>query len=59
MSMKKTITDYKLYLDEIERLSKSLSKGQKESLETILRSQLCLLISLKRNSNLGALSINF
>lgn len=52
----KVIKDLKLYLDEIERLSKPLEKEQKEQLENILSVVLTLLISLKKASNLGCVS---
>ena len=54
-----TIKDYKAYLDEIEKLSKPLSYEQKVRLNTILSSQLTLLTSFKKASNLGCVSINF
>jgi len=51
--MKKTINDYKTYLDEIHTLSKALSKDQRKQLETILQVQLTLLVALKKSSHLG------
>lgn len=57
--MKNLINDYKAYLDHIEILSRSISKGQKEKLKAILSSQLTLLISLKRESNLGQISLSW
>lgn len=51
--MKKLVQDYKDYLDWIEDAAKHLSKDQQENLETILSSQLTLLVSLRKGSNLG------
>jgi len=56
-NMKKLIKDYKLYLDHIEKLSKDLDKEQMAKLKMILRCQLSLLITLKKGSNLGEISI--
>lgn len=53
----KVINDFKIYLDEIDRLSKGLDKEQKKELENILSVSLTLLVSLKKSSNLGCVSI--
>ena len=58
-NMKKLISDYKCYLDEIEKLSKGLNKEQRVKLQNILSGQLTLLICLKQNSGLGRFTINF
>lgn len=55
----KTIRDYKSYLDGIEKLAKPLDEEQKEQLNTILSSQLTLLVCLKQASHLGSVSLNF
>lgn len=57
--LRKTIRDYKEYLDGIEVLAKPLDEEQKKQLNDILSAQLTLLVSLKRDSNLGGVSIDF
>ncbi len=59
MEIKQTIKDFKFFLSELEKLSKPLSKEQKDSLNTILKSQLTLLVMLKKASNLGAIQIDW
>lgn len=49
----KVINDYKIYLDEIDRLSKNLSLKQKKELENILKVNLTMLVALKKSSKLG------
>lgn len=55
----KTIADYKTYLDILEKLAKPLSSEQKEQLNTILTSQLSLLIALKQDSGLGRVDVDY
>lgn len=59
MSIKKTVKDFKTYLDGIEEMSKGLDAEQKADLENILAVMLTLLVALKQSSNLGRMSINF
>ncbi len=49
----KVIKDFKLYLDHIDKLSKTLPKNKRADLENILKVQLTLLVSLKKSSGLG------
>jgi hypothetical protein len=49
----KVIKDFKLYLDHIDKLSKTLPKIKRADLENILKVQLTLLVSLKKSSELG------
>lgn len=58
-TLNKTIKDYKDYLDIIQTLSKPLDSEQKKQLNTILESQLTLLVALKRDTGLGRISIDF
>lgn len=55
--MKKIIKDLKIYLDELERLSRKLPKEKRASLVNILRVILILLVSLKQSSNLGKIKM--
>lgn len=55
----KTIKDYKAYLDEIAILAKPLDSAQKERLNTILSSQLTLLVYLKQASKMGKVTLNW
>lgn len=57
--MKTLINNYKAYLDGIEKLSRPLDKKQKEQLKTILSAQLTLLVSLKKASKLGEVTLNW
>ena len=49
----KITKDLKIYLDEIDRLSKKIPKEKRAELENILKVLLILLVSLKQSSNLG------
>jgi hypothetical protein len=49
----KVTKDLKIYLDEIDRLSKKAPKEKRLELENILKVILTLLVSLKESSNLG------
>lgn len=55
----KVTKDFIFYLKEVDKLSKRLSKEQRDDLENILKVMLTLLVALKQNSNLGKLSINW
>jgi hypothetical protein len=54
-----TIRDYKKYLDGILVLAKPLPTDQKDQLNTILKSQLTLLVALKISSGLGETIFDF
>lgn len=56
--MRKLINDYKIYLDELERLSRKLDDKQKQDLFKVIESQLILLVAFKKQSNLGCISLN-
>lgn len=55
----KTIKDFKLYLDHVEKLSKTLPKDKRAELENILRVMLVLLVSLKKTSDLGKVKFSW
>lgn len=55
----KIIDDYKGYLDVILGLSKGLSVDQREALDTILKTQITLLVCMRKESRLGEIVSNF
>jgi hypothetical protein len=55
----KVIKDFKLYLDHIDTLSKTLPKIKRADLENILKVQLTLLVSLKKSSDLGKVKFDW
>ena len=58
-NLSKVFRDLKDYLEGMEKVSKDLDSEQKEQLATILSSVLTLLVSLRRASHLGEVSIDF
>lgn len=55
----KVIKDFKDYLDYIEKLAKTLPPEKKVELENVLSVMLTLLVSLKKSSHLGHVSIDW
>lgn len=55
----KTIEDFKVYLDGIERMAKKCSPEQRADLNQVLTSLLVLLVGFKKGTHLGEVIINF
>ncbi|MBL0320522.1 MAG: hypothetical protein IPP74_14700 [Alphaproteobacteria bacterium] len=57
--IKKTIRDFKGYLDEIGKLAENCSPEQQKGLDNILKVQLTMMVSLRKASKLGEISLSF